>query len=222
MDAASKDRNNKRNYLIGFIVGLIIFVPSLVIAKHHSLTGFQLTVFHDVNNWSDSLKTPALWITEGLGAGYAIAACILVSLILKYYRLAWRFFITIGGAGVVMEIAKQVTKEPRPAALLHGNNLHLRAVENGLNGFPSGHVTVTTAMALTLWLVLPRRWRWLSVVWILIVGVSRLYLGVHTPNDIIGGFSIGLAAVCFLEILPQEWLQKLHLGSSKLLVKNKF
>lgn len=197
-------------YLIGFIVGFILFVPALYIAHKHQLTGFQAQLFYDLNNQSNSYKTAALWLTEGLGAGYIIAACVLIPLLFKRFRLSWRFAFTAAGAGVVMEIAKHIAKEPRPAVMLD-SHLHVRAVELGFNSFPSGHETIATAMALTLWLVLPKRWRWISIVWIIIVGLSRVYLGDHTPNDVLGGFAIGLMAVCLLQLIPEKLAHKIYL-----------
>jgi membrane-associated phospholipid phosphatase len=120
-----------------------------------------------------------------------------------------------------MEIGKMIAKEPRPAALLNGN-LHIRAVETGLNSFPSGHVAIATALSLTLWLILPRAWRWVCVAWILIVGFSRLYLGVHTPLDILGGFTIGLAVVCAIQLLPQHLAKLLRLENDRILERNSF
>ncbi|HUY84989.1 MAG TPA: phosphatase PAP2 family protein [Candidatus Dormibacteraeota bacterium] len=206
------------SYVVGFIIGVLLFVPALLIAHAHQLTGLQARIFYDFDNLSNSFKQPALWVTEGLGAGYPIAVCILVPLLFKRFRLAWRFFVTVGGTGVAMEVAKLIAKEPRPVVLLHGQ-LHLRAIEGGLTSFPSGHEAVATAMALTLWLILPRAWRWLSVLWILIVAVSRLYLGVHTPADIVGGFAIGLMAVCFIRLLPARIAKPLHLDNEAALLE---
>jgi membrane-associated phospholipid phosphatase len=219
--AEQPEESNKTSttkYIVGFIVGALIFIPTLIVAHAHHLSGFQERIFYDLNNLSNSYKTPALWTTEGLGAGYGIAACVLVPLVFKRFRLAWRFLFTVGGAGAVMEIAKHVAKEPRPAVLLDGR-LHERAIETGLNSFPSGHETMATAMALTLWLILPRKWRWLSIVWIIIVGVSRIYLGDHTPYDVLGGFAIGLMAVCFIQLLPPRIAKFAHLSSGAALTK---
>lgn len=217
--AKTIDRNNyPTSYIVGFIVGFLLFLVSLVIAHSHQLGGWQARIFYDFNNLSGGFTKPALWVTEGLGAGYPIAICILVPLLFKRFRLAWRFLFTVGGAFVVTELAKFIAKEPRPVVLLHGH-LQQRAVEGGLTSFPSAHEAVAVAMALTLWLILPRTWRWLSILWIVIVGVSRVYLGVHTPVDVVGGLAIGLMAVCFVRLLPVSIAKPLHLDNEAVLLE---
>ena len=219
MDKNTKEHKNNNDWgirtgsLIGFIIGLVLLTISAYVAHKHQLTGLQASLFHNINNENlpSVFTTAAKWITEGLGAGYAIAACILISLIFKKFKLAWQFLFVTAGAGVVADlILKPLVKEPRPFALLKGTNLHTRVFESDL-GFPSGHATEATAMALMLWFILPSRWRWLSVLWILLVGWSRLYLGVHTPIDILGGIGVGLAAVSFLRLLPIKISKPLRL-----------
>lgn len=207
-------------YLVGLFIAIIIFVPSIIIAMHRQLVGLNRQVFYDLNNLPNYYKVPSLIITEALGAGYSIVACVIVPIIFKRYKLAWRFFVTVGAAGVLMEIAKLIAKEPRPLALLHGH-LHARAVETGLTSFPSGHQSVATAMALTLWIILPKRYKVLSIIWIALVAVSRVYLGVHTPLDIIGGIAIGLFSFYFVRLIPKQLAEKLFLGPEEdLLEKN--
>ncbi len=220
---ASTATNSKypTSYVAGLVLSILLLVPASIIAHKHQLTGWQASIFYDFNNLSDIFKTPALFITEGLGAAYPIALCVLVPLLFKRFKLAWQFFVTVAGAGFVMEVAKKLVQEPRPFALLHGN-IHQRAVETGLNSFPSGHTAVATAMALTLWLILPKKWRWLSVLWILLVAFSRMYLGVHTITDVVGGFAIGLAAVSVVQLLPRVIAKPLHLDKDEPLLKRGF
>jgi len=207
--AESKD--SKKWLYIWLAVSIVLLFASMYVAHKHNLTGLQARIFFDFNNpdLGNGFTTTAKWITEGLGSAYPIIVCVLVPLIFKKYRLAWRFFVTVGGALVIAEIVKKLVNEPRPITLLKGH-LHQRVIETG-PGFPSGHETAAVAMALTLWFVLPAKWRWVSVFWIVVVAWSRLYLGVHTPMDIIGGFATGLLAVCIVRLLPKAISKPLRL-----------
>ncbi|HSW80675.1 MAG TPA: phosphatase PAP2 family protein [Candidatus Saccharimonadales bacterium] len=203
--------NNNKGPIIGFSVGLLLLILCAIPAHGHSLSGLQADIYHSINNVSlpSAFTRGATYATEGLGAGWAIAACVLIALLLKKYRLSWRFFFTAAGTVAVFYVIKKIINEPRPIAMLHGN-LHQRVVETG-PGFPSGHVAAATALALTLWYVLPKNWRWVPVIWILIVAWSRIYLGVHTPADVLGGFAVGLMAVSFIRLLPMSVSRPLRL-----------
>ena len=218
MDKKETLKSSNRAYIILFIIGLILFIPSAIISHTHQLKGLEARIFYDINNLPNTYKTVVLWTSSALGSYYPIVLCVGVPLIFKYYRLAWRFFVTVGGAGAVAEIIKRIVREPRPVVLLNGH-LHERAIEKGLTSFPSAHQTVATAMALTLWLILPNKWRWISVLWIIIVGFSRIYLGVHTPLDIVGGFGVGAMAVSFVKLLPDKIKTKCKLDDHKPLLQ---
>ncbi len=215
--AEDRDGYSQRTYLIMFVIALVIFIATTLMAWPHKLDGWQLSVFREINNlnFGSTGTTIAKWVSEGLGAGYAIAACVLIPLFFKRFKLAWRFFVIAGGTTAVFYVIKKMVNEPRPIAMLHGN-LHQRVVETG-PGFPSGHETAATALALTLWIILPSRWRWICAVWCLTVAFSRLYLGVHTPGDVFGGFAIGYMAVCFLRLLPHKFLKKVRLDTEHML-----
>jgi undecaprenyl-diphosphatase len=74
--------------------------------------------------------------------------------------------------------------------------LHLANGCGGQFGFLSSHAANTFALAVFLWLVVPRRrsLRWVCWVvagWALVVSYSRMYLGAHYLTDVLGGATIG-------------------------------
>jgi membrane-associated phospholipid phosphatase len=98
----------------------------------------------------------------------------------------------LGGAGVINALLKLVFHRPRPELAF----VHLETYS-----FPSGHAAVATATFTTLAFVVGRRSgrrRTIAVAaaaitLIVLVGFSRLYLGVHYLSDVMAGWSFGLA-----------------------------
>lgn len=67
--------------------------------------------------------------------------------------------------------------------------------EKDPNSFPSGHTCAAFAAAMVWVRTLPWRWgRVLAVVMAVLMGLSRLYVGVHYPSDVLAGAVIG--ALC--------------------------
>lgn len=74
----------------------------------------------------------------------------------------------------------------------------------GNSSFPSGHTATSFAIAFSVWfLVKGTRYAWLGpalTAWALAVGISRIYVGVHYPSDVLGGagFALMTSAAFFL------------------------
>lgn len=167
-----------------------------------AVSGWETSLFHAINNWPNSLKTIGLAITMVGGSVWLAAASVVVTTVCKMYRLAWRLAVVIIGGYGVDFILKEGIDRGRPADMLA--DFHRRSVETGA-GFPSGHTTIATVIALTLLPYLPKKLRWIPFVWIALVALSRIYLGVHLPLDVIGGFMVGLLVVCVIRSMPQSW-----------------
>lgn len=68
-------------------------------------------------------------------------------------------------------------------------------VEDDPNSFPSGHTTCAFAFAGALWHTAPRKWmKWAALAAAILMGYSRLHVGVHYPSDVLAGVLIGLFA----------------------------
>lgn len=74
--------------------------------------------------------------------------------------------------------------------------LGVALIEQGGFAFPSGHAQGSTTLWLMLALLIRQKWmNYFAVIMVLLVSVSRLYLGVHYPIDIFGGLLIGVLLV---------------------------
>ena len=109
----------------------------------------------------------------------------------------------------VNTVAKALAGQPRP---FQYDKVVQPLIRAGGGGFPSGH----TQSAVVIWGYLAAAFRrpWLWVVagaLILLIPLSRVYLGVHFPTDLLGGYLIGTALLLlYLRFEPgvEEWLSQ--------------
>jgi membrane-associated phospholipid phosphatase len=83
-------------------------------------------------------------------------------------------------------------------------------------GVPSGHAQIAVGVWGMLAASLRKWWGWLiAILVILLIGISRMYLGVHFPHDVILGWLIGALllwlVLCFWKPVT-VWLKKMNLG----------
>lgn len=62
------------------------------------------------------------------------------------------------------------------------------------NSFPSGHTTATFALVTALFLSFDKRYSWTGYLFGILMGISRIYLCVHYPTDVIVGAVVGITA----------------------------
>lgn len=115
------------------------------------------------------------------------------------------YALDILAAGVVTYSAVQIMKwlvdRPRPFELL-GDIVHREVFVTGL-GFPSGHTAIATSLGLIIMPHLPGKYRLLVPIWIIGTGLSRIFLGVHLPLDVIGGFLLGYVVAKSIKYLRE-------------------
>ena len=103
------------------------------------------------------------------------------------YKLAF-VYLTCGAFNTII---KEIVKFPRPIG--YEGIKSTRVETAGGYSFPSGHTQQSTSLFTTLMAEFKKKWLYLvGVLAILLVGFSRMYLGVHWPTDVIGGLVIGI------------------------------
>lgn len=106
------------------------------------------------------------------------------------YKLSFAFLFS----GVINGVVKSIVNAPRPIGMEGIRSLRVETATG--TSFPSGHTQNITSFLVSLMKQLRRFWVYVTgAVLILLVAVSRLYLGVHWPADVLGGIAIGALAV---------------------------
>lgn len=155
-----------------------------------------LTFFAEHRTWV--LDNFFLWITWA-GSGFVLLplGIVILGILIRYRHYPEAILIGIGFSGAsLMNLAlKAFIVRERPL-------LFPPLEEYGGFAFPSGHTAQITAFALSVFFIIHRlrpRWQWptaiLLTILVLCVSTSRLYLQVHYPSDILGGFLVALVWV---------------------------
>jgi len=86
----------------------------------------------------------------------------------------------------------------------------------GQYGFVSSHAANTFGAAIFLILLFGKKYKWMYVLlcWAILVSYSRIYLGVHYPGDILGGFLVGTVSAFLFFNLMQKYLKSKQLRKS--------
>lgn len=136
---------------------------------------------------------------------FLLVICLCLGVLLLFVKRqteATTLAIAAAGAVGLNYLLKVLFSRDRPA-------LWDRVIDVGQYSFPSGHAMVSMVIyGLIGFLVANRfpRWRWLIVTLtiglITAIGLSRLYLGVHWPTDVVAGYSAGLVwlLTCILSL----------------------
>lgn len=167
---------------------VILFVISVIITTTKGVAGWEIELFRMVYELPNFLHPLFFAITQ-LGSIVMLGALLAVYLATKHYHIVIRLLMTGTLAYLIAGVSKDLWGRARPGDLLDGI-ASLDYVVRG-PGFPSGHVALATALALTIAHYVPRKYHWLIALWIVGVALSRMYLGIHFPMDLLGGFAIG-------------------------------
>ena len=145
------------------------------------------------------------------GVGVLILLTVAVSVYLVLdgkNRAAILVLLAVGGALVGSNLLKHGFQRPRPDLVPHGSYVYTTS-------FPSGHSMMSAATYLTLGALMARVQKrrrvkifllTFAALLTLVVGISRIYLGVHWPTDVLAGWTAGGVWALLIWLLAR-WLQ---------------
>ena len=143
---------------------------------------------------SDFVTPIAKFITNFGGVIFLSIATIALLLLIKNKKIGLSIFSNIVIITILNQLLKRILRRPRPT--------EFRIVEETGYSFPSGHSMVSMAFYGYLIYLIYRYIKNKYIKWLLIVllsilicliGISRIYLGVHYTSDVLGGFLLSIS-----------------------------
>ena len=140
--------------------------------------------------------------------GIVVGATLIYLLMAHQRGAAFWIFAAVGGGVLLSNALKLVYERPRPELALHAARVFT-------SSFPSGHAALSAITYLTLGTLLASLHRergfkfyflTLAILLTIAVGISRVYLGVHYPTDVLAGWCMGAAWAAFCWTIF-NWLQ---------------
>lgn len=206
--------------LLGVAVPLLVFEQlAIVIWQNKSSFPWDEPILLAIHQTvSSQLNAIAVTFTKlGVYQGVFPAATI-VAIALLYWR-RWRsltyWLVTLLGSVAINRTAKILLHRVRPS-------LWDSIVPELDYGFPSGHamssMSFVTALVILTW---GTRWYWPVLLsgslFVLAIGWTRLYLGVHFPSDVLAGWMVSLAWAIGVSLVIRPYLAKPSLVSEEAL-----
>ena len=143
---------------------------------------------------SDFVTPIAKFITNFGGALFLSIATVMLFLLIKNKKIGLSIISNIVIITILNQLLKRILQRPRPT--------EFRIVEETGYSFPSGHSMVSMAFYGYLIYLIYRyiknkyvKWTLITILSILIclIGISRIYLGVHYTSDVLGGFLLSIS-----------------------------
>lgn len=184
-------------YIVYVVAGLLVFLFGWLVVRG-GVGSLETYVFRFFNELPAFLAPIMVAISLFGTIGFVFVAALL-SLFRRHYAHATKFLLAGVFAWLVVKWLKTYAIRARPSEILP--NVQLREKLDSVIGYPSGHAAVVTALGVVAYMYVPKRYHRFITLIIIAVCISRLYLGMHLPMDVIGGFGVGLAIGSSLNFL---------------------
>ena len=151
--------------------------------------------------WLDPIVLFLTALGNGGAVWIALTACFLIQK--KYQKTGIAMALSLILVALITNVLlKNLVMRPRPYTMIPELHALVTAADWS---FPSGHSTSSIAAAFVMFRELPRNIGVPALVLAVIICLSRLYVGVHYPTDVLCGAAIGLlSAVCAMHLAERR------------------
>jgi membrane-associated phospholipid phosphatase len=198
---------------------LLLGFPSvaLVLLILVASAGLDRPLFHFFNQFSN-YTGPALWANLTILGDGLVCAVLLLPWIRKNPERVWGGLLGAVLMTILLRVLKEMLGFPRPLGVLPEEAVIVIGPGHRRGAFPSGHTATIALYAGILALSTARRlYAALAVCLVVLVGVSRMAVGVHWPSDVLGGLILGWGSAWIGLRLASRWSWGTGNGAQKIL-----
>ncbi len=143
---------------------------------------------------SDNITPIVKVVTQFGGATFLVALATILLVAIKNKKAGSLIWINLASSALLNKILKHIVQRPRPT--------EHRIIDESGYSFPSGHSMVSAAFyGLLIYLIYKNvknkylKWGLITILslLILLIGASRIYLGVHYTSDVLAGFLVAIS-----------------------------
>lgn len=184
-------KNNKRFVLL--FICLTIFVFILINVLNGSISVFDTTIYNLISSLKSNFMTVFFrTITRFGDEEVLILIAILCLIFIKNRRIGSSIAVNLASVGLISHIIKEIVQRQRPP-------IELRMVEESSFSFPSGHAMASMAFYGLIIYFINKNTKSKKIkniscmilsILIFLIGISRIYLGVHYASDVLAGFML--------------------------------
>ena len=158
--------------------------------------------------------TSAAKVMTYLGNWQSVTVLCIILLIIKPTRIRYGIPVSAGAISVTVinKIIKNLVRRERPDQIYH-------LIKQGGYSFPSGHsITSMFEFGILIYLVRAnvqnrKAANVLTVIIAVCIGLSRIYLGVHYPSDVLAGWALGIAVMMVVIEIADRLRSRSHKAS---------
>lgn len=177
---------------VAFVLPLIVFVQLADEVAEQDTLIFDQQVLIAINGISNTTLDQIVVSTTDFGyvwwVGFATLVAFLLCIKARMYRRALIVVVGVAGSALANIILKLIFQRDRP-------ELWELLISEDSFSFPSGHAMASASIAAVIIVILwPTKWRYIAIllgsIYVLYIGFTRMYLGVHYPTDIVAGWLV--------------------------------
>lgn len=199
------------------LITLILFIAIIRSVYKESIMNFDNFYYEHISKLISEQMTFFVKMITNLGSAFSLVSLTILILLIpkekKYGILVGINLITIF---VINTILKFIFARPRP--------LDINLIEELGYSFPSAHAMISTAFyGFIIYLIwqtkISKRRKWISSIvlsiLIVLIGITRIYLGVHYASDVFAGMLISISYLVLFTSIASKYLYKNNKKSSK-------